>query len=116
MKYFWYQIDVLQPIFPGPMGAYSSTLESIAENLGVYHDLEVLQDFLDGSKIIPDARVNEALREACMARKSMLLHNIWPLAGIAYSEKPRAMVDRLASYWKVYAQSELTNTTNYINP
>ncbi len=116
MKYFWYQVEILQPIFPGPMRAYASTLESIAENLGVYHDLQVMQDFLAGLEIIPDARVNEALQEACMARKSMLLNNIWPLAEIAYSEKPRAMVDRLASYWKVYAHSALTNTTQLYQP
>lgn len=105
MKYFWYQVDILQPIFPGPMKAYASTLETIGENLGVYHDLQVMQEFLAGSEIIPDARVNEALQEACIARKSMLLQNIWPMAGMAYSEKPRAMVDRLASYWEVYARS-----------
>jgi CHAD domain-containing protein len=116
MKYFWHQMEILQPIFPGPMGAYASTLESIAENLGVYHDLQVLQDFLAGLEIIPDARVNEALQEACMARKFMLLNNTWPLLEIAYSEKPRAMVDRLANYWKVYAHSALTNTTHNINP
>jgi CHAD domain-containing protein len=105
MKYFWYQVDILQPIFPGPMKAYASTLETIGENLGVYHDLQVMQEFLAGSEIIPDARVNEALQEACIARKSMLLQNIWPMAGMAYSEKPRAMVNRLASYWEVYARS-----------
>jgi CHAD domain-containing protein len=105
MKYFWYQVDILQPIFPGPMKAYASTLETIAENLGVYHDLQVLQEFLARSKIIPGARVSEALQEACIAKKSMLLRDIWPLAGIAYSEKPQSMVNRLASYWKVYADT-----------
>lgn len=106
MKYFWYQIDLLQPIFPGPMKAYASTLETIGENLGVYHDLQVLQEFLAESTIIPDARVNEALQEACLAKKSMLLYNIWPMADIAYSEEPAAMVNRLASYWKVYSHSK----------
>ncbi len=103
MKYFWYQVDILQPIFPGPMKAYASTLEMISENLGVYHDLQVLQEFLAGSEIIQDARVNEALQEACIAKKSMLLQNIWPMAGMAYSEKPQSMVNRLASYWEIFA-------------
>lgn len=106
MKYFWYQIDILQPIFPGPMKAYASTLETISENLGVFHDLQVMQEFLAGSDIIPDSRVKEALQEACRAKKSMLLHHIWPVAGMAYSEKPHAMVNRLASYWQVYAHSQ----------
>lgn len=109
LKYFWYQVEILQPIFPGPMKAYASTLETIAENLGVYHDLQVLQEFLGELNVISDAKINETLQEACLARKSMLLYNIWPLADIAYSEKPSAMVNRLASYWKVYADSDKTS-------
>ena len=106
MKYFWYQVEILQPIFPGPMKAYATTLEAIAENLGIYHDLQVLQEFLNESDIITDLKVNETLQEACLAKQSMLLYNIWPMADIAYSEKPAAMVNRLASYWKVYTQSK----------
>ncbi len=106
LKYFWYQVEILQPIFPGPMKAYASTLEKIGENLGVYHDLEVLQEFLSELTIIPDPQVKEALQEACLARKSMLLYNIWPMAEMAYSEKPEAIISRLASCWKVYANSK----------
>jgi len=106
LKYFWYQVEILQPIFPGPMKAYASTLELISENLGVYHDLQVLQEFINETNIISDLKINETLHEACLARQSMILYNTWPLADIAYSEKPAAMVNRLASYWKVYAQSK----------
>jgi len=106
MKYFWYQVEILQPIFPGPMRAYSRTLETISEKLGIYHDLQVLQEFLSKPNIIPDHKISETLQEACLNRKSILLHNIWPMADIAYSEKPVALVNRLASYWKVYAHSE----------
>lgn len=115
LKYFWYQVEILQPIFPGPMKAYASTLETIAENLGVYHDLQVLQEFLNELTVISDDKLNETLQEACLARKSMLLYNIWPLADIAYSEKPSAMVNRLASYWKVYAHSDSDKTRKYPN-
>ena len=106
LKYFWYQVEILQPIFPGPMKAYASTLEAISENLGIYHDLHMLQEFLGETNIIPDLKIMETLQEACLARQSMLLYNTMPLADIAYSEKPAAMVKRLASYWKIYAQSE----------
>jgi CHAD domain-containing protein len=105
MKYFWYQVDLLQPIFPGPMKAYARTLETITESLGVYHDLVVLQEFLSETNIITDAVINETLLQACDAKKSMLLSRIWIMADTAYSEKPRALVDRLASYWKVYAST-----------
>ena len=102
MKYFWYQVEILEPIFPGPMNAYATTLEAIAESLGVYHDLQVLQEYLAQSDIIPDALVSEALQEACIAKKSMLLQHIWPLADTAYSEKPHSLIKRLSSYWQVF--------------
>ena len=106
MKYFWYQVEILQPIFPGPMKAYADTLEKITEKLGEYHDLQVLQEFLHKSGIIAAPIINETLQEACNAKKSMLLHDIWPMASMAYSEEPKAMVSRLASYWIVYAQTK----------
>jgi CHAD domain-containing protein len=106
LKYFWYQVEILQPIFPGPMRAYASTLETAAENLGDYHDLQVLQEFLGKSNTIPDNKISETLHEASLARQSMLLYNIWPMVEIVYSEKPSAIVKRLASYWRVYAHSE----------
>ncbi len=106
LKYFWYQIEILQPIFPGPMKAYAGTLEKIAENLGDYHDLQVLQEFLSELTIIPDPQVKETLQEACLARKSMLLYNIWTMAEMAYSEKPEAIISRLSGYWKIYANSK----------
>jgi CHAD domain-containing protein len=106
MKYFWYQVEILQPIFPGPMKAYAGALEQITENLGVYHDIQVLQEFLSESNIIQDPLVYETLQEACLARKSMLLYNIWPMADMAYSEEPKAMLSRLASYWKIYTHSK----------
>jgi CHAD domain-containing protein len=105
MKYFWYQIEILQPIFPGPMKAYASTLEKIAEDLGAYHDMQVLQEFISESGIIPDPLVKETLREACLAKKSMLLYQIWPLADVAYSEEPEIIISRLSSYWKVFANA-----------
>ncbi len=111
MKYFWYQVEILQPIFPGPMEAYAGTLEKIAESLGEYHDIQVLQEFLKESDIISHPLIAETLNDACLAKKSMLLYNIWPMADMAFSEKPKAMVSRLASYWKVFAQKkpELNN-------
>jgi CHAD domain-containing protein len=106
MKYFWYQMEILQPIFPGPMKAYAGSLEKITESLGVYHDIQVLQEFLSESNINTPPAIAETLHEACLAKKSMLLYNIWPMAEMAYSEEPKAMVNRLASYWKVYAKAK----------
>jgi CHAD domain-containing protein len=105
MKYFWHHVEVLHPIFPGPMKAYAGSLEKITENLGTYHDIQVLQEFLSESEQIQDPVIYEALQEACGAKQSMLLYELWPMAERAYSEEPKAMVDRLASYWKVYFHS-----------
>jgi hypothetical protein len=87
------------------MKAYAGILEKIAENLGLYHDIEVMQDFISKSAVIPDPVIQETLQEACGAKKTMLLYDLWPLADMAYSEDPRAMVDRLANYWRIYFRS-----------
>ena len=105
MKYFWHQVEILQPIYPGPLKAYAGTLEEITENLGAYQDLQILQEFLSESNSIADPVVHETLQEACRAKQSMLLHELWPMAEMAYIEEPKAMVARLGSYWKIYSRS-----------
>jgi hypothetical protein len=67
--------------------------------------MQVLQEFISESGIIPDPLLKETLREACLAKKSMLLYQIWPLADVAYSEEPEIIISRLSSYWKVFANA-----------
>jgi CHAD domain-containing protein len=102
MKYFWHQVEILQPIYPGPLKAYAATLEKITENLGTYNDLQILQEFITESDIPSDPVIQETLQEACRAKQTMLLHDLWPRADMAYSEQPEAMVARLGSYWRIY--------------
>lgn len=102
MKYLWHQIEILRPVYPGPLKAYADSLENITGNLGVYHDLDVLSEFLQKDDTGLKERIQETLLDACEHKKAALLLKIWSRAGAAFSEKPRALVYRMGEYWKIY--------------
>jgi CHAD domain-containing protein len=102
MKYLWYQMDILNPLYPGLLKAYSSSLDSIGDKLGVYHDLAVLSDFLRESKTGLAEIVMDTLIEACEFKKSAMLPDIFSQASAVYTEDPEAFIQRLDGYWKIY--------------
>ncbi|MCK4750025.1 MAG: CHAD domain-containing protein, partial [Bacteroidales bacterium] len=102
IKYLWYQIEILRPIHPGLLKAISDSLENISEDLGVYHDLDVLTEFLQNNKTNLEKRIQETLLDACELKKTTMLPGIWRQAGPVFSEKPTAFVGRINEYWRFY--------------
>jgi len=102
MKYLWYQIEILKPIYPGALKAFANSLEDISERLGIYHDLAVLSEFLQEHDGGLEGKIQETLQDACEFKKSALLKGILRKAGTAFSEEPEALVQRMDEYWKVY--------------
>jgi len=102
MKYLWYQIEILKPIYPGLLKAFASALESISEKLGTYHDLEVLSEYLSENKTGLEDWLNDTLKEACEFKKSAMLPKIFKQAEAIYTEEPDALIHRLEGYWKIY--------------
>ena len=102
MKYLWYHLEILNPIYPASLKVHADSLENITENLGVHHDMELLSEFLHNSDTKLEPRIIETLLDACEFKKSALLSNIWIKAGVAFSEEPGALIDRMGEYWKIY--------------
>ncbi len=102
MKYFWYQVQILTPIYPVQMRAFARALERITERLGVYHDLEILSGYIQENDVEVDAGIRETLLDACEFKKSALLPWILQKAGPAFSEDPEALVLRMGGYWNQY--------------
>ena len=102
MKYLWYQIEILKPIYPGLLKAFASSLESISEKLGNYHDLAVLSEFLSENGSGLENTVRDTLREACEFKKTAMLPEIFRQAEAIYTEEPDALIQRLEGYWKIY--------------
>ncbi len=102
MKYLWYQIEILKPMYPGLLKAFAGSLENITEKLGIYHDFDVLSEYLHDPDIELDAGIQEALLEACEFKKSALLKEILRKAGALFSEEPEALIHRMEQYWNFY--------------
>jgi CHAD domain-containing protein len=102
MKYLWYQVEILRPIYPGMLKAYSRSLENITEKLGVYHDLAVASEFLRENDGGLREEIHETLLDACEFRKSALLPGLLKESEILFSEEPELLVQRLGEYWRIY--------------
>jgi len=102
IKYLWYQMEILKPVHPGIMRAIFNSLGKISEGLGVYHDLDVLTEYLQNNDTQLEPRVVETLIDASELKKTTLLPRIWKQAGPIYSEKPGAFVGRMNEYWRYY--------------
>jgi CHAD domain-containing protein len=99
-KYLWYQVEIIRPIYPGPLKAFSSSLENISEKLGQYHDLSELSSFLKEYK--GASGFKQTLLDACAFKKDALLPGILRMSEAAYAEKPEALINRMNEYWRIY--------------
>jgi CHAD domain-containing protein len=102
VKYLWYQVEIIKPVYPVMLKAYADSLEDVSESLGIYHDLAVMVEYLEDDPTRLDQDLQETLLEACEFKKSALLPGIFKTAGAAYGEEPEALIQRLGEYWKVH--------------
>jgi CHAD domain-containing protein len=102
MKYLWYQMIILQPIFPGMLKAYADALDKIGDRLGVYHDFAELQIFLSRHGEIIDSRYLAALTDACEFKMASILHRTWGAIDNIYSESPDEIAGRFSNYWQAF--------------
>ena len=110
MKYLWYQMLILQPIFPPMLKAYAETLDGIGENLGIYHDFDELQHFLERHREIINDPVHATLTEGCEIKMASFLKRTWNAIDTIYSEEPADIARRFTNYWKAYKnESRLLN-------
>lgn len=103
VKYHGYHARLLRDVWPEAMLSYITAASELAEFLGDYHDLAVLQrrlahqpehnDGVDVSRLVAalaDRRKNEFAREA-FRRGAMLL-----------AERPAALARRWECYWQIW--------------
>jgi CHAD domain-containing protein len=102
-KDLWYQVRLLQPLWPEEMDSTAHELEQIGECLGGDHDLAVLQQavqekFAGGGNTRELATVKGLIdKRQCELRALALA-----LGSRFYSEKPSAFCNRLGGYWQVW--------------
>ena len=109
IKYLWYQMLILYPIFPSMLQAYAEILNQIGENLGNHHDFDVLHRFLDQNPGLLEERIHTTLMEACEIKKTSILSHTWNAIDSIYSEKPMDIAGRFTHYWSIYRNETQNN-------
>jgi hypothetical protein len=112
MKYLWYQMIILRPIFPEMLKAYADTLDNIGESLGIYHDFAELQIFLQNHPGILNDRYNAAMSEGCAFKMASILHRTWNAIDSIYSESPHEIAGRFSLYWQAYSKEFRAENTH----
>jgi CHAD domain-containing protein len=100
-KYFWHELQLLEPIWPGELGELADESHKLADLLGEDHDLAVLRERALGARqAFPTGasrRAFLALIERCRAG---LQAKALALGQRLYEEKPAAFTARLGKHWR----------------
>jgi CHAD domain-containing protein len=102
VKYLWYHVRILNPIWPELMDELASAIHHLSDLLGDDHDLAVLrQTILSNPEISSTPEKFQDLIGLIDRRRRQYQSEAWPLGGRIYSERPAAFLDRMAAYWDV---------------
>lgn len=98
LKHHVYQLRLLRPLWPGPLGAVHAQADHAAELLGLHHDCAVLRARLAGSALsVTDKARIDAL---AVRRQDSLAPAALGICGRLYAERPGSYRRRLAAYWR----------------
>ena len=104
-KDLWYHHRILEPVWPGPMKAVVDAADELGEVLGEDHDLAILHRRTgDHADAVGGAADLAALLESIARRRLELRLRAFALGRRLYAERPKAMVERLASAWEAWRE------------
>lgn len=96
-----FHVDLLKRVAPDILGSDLKLIEQLSTDLGRHHDLAVLATAMSVS---PDRFGSlddiTALREVLATRLDELEESAFSLGRQLMAERPRALSDRFATYWK----------------
>lgn len=103
VKHLLYQIQILQPLWPGPMKAMRSELKTLGKLLNEDHDLAILREkVLEQESDSEDRTEVEALVELVDRRRNELQVDAKILGAKIYAEKAKAFAVRVEAYWEAW--------------
>ncbi|HWC77115.1 MAG TPA: CHAD domain-containing protein, partial [Blastocatellia bacterium] len=96
VKYLWYQVCVLNPMWPKAMDVLAEELNKLADYLSEDHDLAMLsRTAIEQAALLGDAGEVENLILVIDHRRIQLQTKAQSLGGRIYAEKPKAFVNRM---------------------
>ena len=101
VKYLRYQLELLEPLWPGMIGELADQAHKLADYLGDEHDLSVLREtVLANRAAFRDGATQSALLALIDRCRSELREKAMLLGARLYEEKPHAFVSRFGKYWR----------------
>lgn len=107
VKYLWYHVRILQPIWSDLLDELADALHDLSDVLGDYHDLAIVRETVVRE---PDVRVDAQAAQHLIGlldrRRAELEAAAWPLGERIYVETPDAFVARMSDYWDVWQRAQ----------
>ena len=110
-KYLWHQLQLLEPMAPGPIGAIADQMHKLSDYLGDDHDLAVLREKVTAHAGQFPARGGPgallALIDRCQDR---LRARAFFLGRRIYEDSPAAFSNRFGRYWRRWSKQRRQST------
>lgn len=102
VKDLWYQLRILNPLWPEVMVELAAQAGKLADLLGEEHDLAVLAQTLADDPAFGAPAEVEGLLELIEGRRVALRTEAEALGRRLYADKPKVFVRRFGAYWQVW--------------
>ncbi|HWN98908.1 MAG TPA: CHAD domain-containing protein [Blastocatellia bacterium] len=109
VKYLWYQVCVLNPMWPQPLDVLADELNKLADYLSEDHDLALLsRTAIDQAQALGAPDEVEKLVFLIDQRRIQLQAKATALGARIYAEKPKTFVNRIQLYWEAWRPESAT--------
>jgi CHAD domain-containing protein len=96
VKYLYYQLQVLEPVIPGELVAYTPELDKLADYLGDDHDLAELGDSLRGNPYVPaESNKSDSIYNIIDKKRQDIQKLFFSLAGEIFNERLKSSINNL---------------------
>ncbi|WP_116807953.1 CHAD domain-containing protein [Steroidobacter cummioxidans] len=102
VKYLWHQLQILEPVWPGPLGELADQSHKLADHLGDDHDLAVLRSKVTAHTETFQGKDCDALIAVLDRRRKQLQNKAFRLGARIFQEKPERFVGRIGRYWELW--------------
>ena len=107
-KHLRYALEMLEPLWPGLIGALADQTHKLADYLGDEHDLAVLRNTAVASReLFRDAATLPAFLALLERCQGELREKALFLGSRLYEEKPKAFAQRFQQYWKEWRDEQI---------
>lgn len=102
-KDLWYHARILEPAWPGGVGAIVAATDELGDLLGLDHDLALLREAIEehGAAVVDATQVG-ALVAAVDERRAELERVAFAIGARVYADKPKAFVRRVERWFDAW--------------